>query len=126
MKLIVVVLLLAERPGVLHVEHAGPPDVGALQEQPREAVQAQAGGEGADQTVQAAQEHAQGPAHEQQDQQPDQGPHARRHVRHLGALRLRVLLRLRWRGRELLLGQTGKCRAQGLHGPEDEKWQMSV
>lgn len=45
-----------------HVVGACSAYVGAFQEQVREAVQAQAGGEGADQAVQAPEGDAQGPA----------------------------------------------------------------
>lgn len=110
---------LTQRSGVPHVERTGPSDVGTLQEEVGEAVQAQAGGQGADQTVQPPQENAQGPTDEQEDHQPHQCPQARGHVGHLGVLRLGVLLRLRWRGLSVfVLGQTGKCRVL-------ERWNVS-
>lgn len=49
---------------VPHVECTGPSDVGPLQQQVREAVQAEAGGQGAEETVESPQGHTQGPADE--------------------------------------------------------------
>lgn len=57
-----------------HVVGAGSAHVCALQEQVREAVQAQAGGEGAEEAVQPPQGDTEGPADEQQDHQPDDAP----------------------------------------------------
>lgn len=57
-----------------HVVGAGSAHVGALQEQVGETVQAQAGGEGAEEAVQPPQGDAEGPADEQQDHQPDDAP----------------------------------------------------
>lgn len=51
--------------------------VGPFQEQVGQPVQAHAGGEGADETVEAAQEDADGPAETQQHQQPHEAPETR-------------------------------------------------
>lgn len=59
-----------------HVECTGPSDVSPLQKQVGEAVQAQAGGQGADETIQPPQGHTERPAEEQEDQQPHQSPYA--------------------------------------------------
>lgn len=54
-----------------------PAHVGPLQEQVGDLVQAHAGGEGADQTVEAAQGDADGPADAHQDHQPYEAPETR-------------------------------------------------
>lgn len=67
---------LTQRLPVSHVIGTGPTDVGPLQEQIRESVQAQAGGEGGDQTVETPENDADRPADAQQDHQPNDAPEA--------------------------------------------------
>lgn len=62
---------------MLHVLSAGSAQVGALQEQVRDPVQADAGGEGGDETIEAPQEDAEGPAQAQQNHQPYDAPETR-------------------------------------------------
>ena len=63
-----------QRLAVPHVIGTGPAQVGPLQEQVGEAVQAEAGGERADEAIEAPQGDAQGPGEDQQDHEPDDGP----------------------------------------------------
>lgn len=67
-----------------HVVGARSAHIRALQEQVRETVQAQAGGEGAGESIQTPQGDAQGPAYEQQDHQPDDAPETRTTTGHSG------------------------------------------
>lgn len=65
-----------------HVVGTRSAQVGPLQEQVREPVQAQAGCEGADETVEAPERDADGPADDEQHHQPDDTPEARAAVGH--------------------------------------------
>lgn len=57
-----------------HVLGACSAQVGPLQEQIGETVQAETGGEGAEETVETPQSDAEGPADEEQNHQPDDAP----------------------------------------------------
>ncbi|KAG7256525.1 hypothetical protein CRUP_035050 [Coryphaenoides rupestris] len=74
---------------VPHVLGTPAAHVGPLQEQVGQPVQAHAGGEGAEQTVDAAQDDADGPAEAQQDHQPHDAP-ATRAARTSGEQQARV------------------------------------
>lgn len=62
---------------MFHVVGTGSAQVGPLQEQIWESVQAQAGGQGADEAIKTTQGDAYGPADEQQNHQPDDAPQTR-------------------------------------------------
>lgn len=66
-----------------HVLGTSSAEVGALQEKVRESVQAKAGGEGADETIETPQGDAEGPAQTQQNHQPDDAPETRAAAGHL-------------------------------------------
>lgn len=69
---------------VSHVLGAGPTQVRPLQQEIRQAVQAEAGSEGGDEAVQPTQEDAKRPAHHQQHYQPDDRPETGAAVCHPG------------------------------------------
>lgn len=74
--------ILTHRLAVPHVIGTGAAQVGPLQEQIRESVQAEAGGEGAEETVETPEEDAEGPADEEQNHQPDDAPQTRPAICH--------------------------------------------
>lgn len=65
-----------------HVVGTRPAEVGPFQEQVGEPVQTQAGCEGAHEAVEAPERDAEGPADEEQHDQPDDAPEARAAVGH--------------------------------------------